>query len=99
MKMFNKIALAGEDVQTYTRSGRFYGADGNPAEIFDGAVVAVGGPVDHEVYDNTKDLNVSKLTAPATVKDIVGIVDYVGINKADVMGVTYYVGDSQRLVA
>lgn len=98
MKMFNKIALAGEDVQTYTRSGRFYNGD-EVADIHDGAVVKVGGPVDHEVYAGVKDLNVCKLTAPEAVTDLVAFVDYVGVSRARVMGVTYYVGDSQRLVA
>lgn len=96
--IFQKIALAGEDVQTLTRSGRYY-EDDKVADIMDGRLVKVGGPIDHDVYTGMKDLNVRKLTKPEAVTDLIGIVDYVGISKADVMGVRYYVGDSFRLVA
>lgn len=93
MKIFQKILLAGEDVQTYTRSGMYYNEE-VPADIHDGAVVAVGGPVDHEVYGpNVKDLNVRELTTPEADTDFVAFVDYVGVNKVDTMGVRYYVGD------
>ena len=97
MKLFQKIELAGEDVQTLTRSGRFYAnnADGElvPADVHDGAVVKVGKPIDHDVWDGMKDLNVRELTTPTATNDLVAFVDYVGISKAKVMGVTYYVGD------
>lgn len=91
-KIFQKIALAGEDVQTLTRSGRFYNGD-EVADIHDGALVKVGGPVTHDAFAPIMDLNVRKLTAPTAVTDLVAFVDYVGISKADVMGVRYNVGD------
>lgn len=93
MKIFQKIALAGEDVQTFTRSGMFFDADGNPADVEDGAVAVLGDPIDHEVYNGIKDLNVRKLTAPEAATDKIVLVDYVGVSKADVMNVRYHVGD------
>lgn len=99
MKIFQKILLAGEDVQSYTRSGRFYDADDKVAEVDDGAIVVMGDLDESAVYANTKDLNVRKLTAPAAVTDDVVIVDYVGTQSATVNGVVYKVGDSFRLVA
>lgn len=98
MKIFQKIELAGEDVQSYTRSGMFFDND-VVADVGDGAVVAVGGPVDHEIYTGMKDLNLRKLTTPQSAGDVVAFVDYVGINKVTTMGVQYFVGDSFRLVA
>lgn len=95
MKIFQKIALAGEDVQTLTRSGMFFNGENKPTDVEDGAVVVMGDPIDHAVYAGMKDLNVRKLTAPAKATDKVVLVDYVGVSKADVMGVRYHVGDSE----
>ena len=41
-----------------------------------------------------KDINTRKITAPKAVTDKVVFVDYVGVSQADVMGVTYRIGDS-----
>lgn len=95
MKIFQKILLAGEDVQSYTRSGRFYDANGKAAEVEDGALVVVGDLDESAVYANTKDLNVRKLSTPAKVTDEVAIVDFVGVNEADILGVRYR-GDSSK---
>lgn len=92
MYIFQKVNMASEDVQSYVRSGRFYDGE-NTAETQDGAIVTVGELDNHEVYQNTKDLNVYKISAPTAVTDSVCIVDYVGVSSADVVGVKYRVGD------
>lgn len=93
MKLFERVNMASNDVQSYVRSGRFYDGD-ETAPVNDGAVVVVGDLEPHEVYQNTKDLNTFKLTAPKAVTDRVCLVDYVGVSSADVVGVKYRVGDS-----
>lgn len=93
MKIFQKIQMASEDVKSLLKTGVYY-ASGNPAQIHDGAVVVVGDPLDHELYASMKDLNNRKLTAPvATTDKMVGFVDYVGVSQANVMDVTYRIGD------
>lgn len=93
MKIFQKIQMASEDVKSYLHTGVFYSSS-QPAPVDDGACVVVGALMDHDVYPNTKDINVRQITAPAATTDVVSIVDYVGVSQADVMGVTYRIGDS-----
>lgn len=92
MYIFQKVNMASEDVQAYTRSGRFYDGE-ETAETQDGAVVVIGDLVEHEVYTGTKDLNVFKISAPTAVTDSIALVDYVGVSRADVVGVSYNIGD------
>ena len=98
MQMIQKIQMASEDVKSYLHTGVFYAED-EPAEVCDGGVVVVGELLDHDVYTGLKDMNKRKLTAPEAVTDKVAIVDYVGVNQVDVMGVTYRIGDSFDFVA
>lgn len=92
MKLFQKVLMASEDVQSLARPGKFY-AEENIASIDDGAVVVMGGFEDHEVYAGMKDLNVRKMTAPEADTDRVVVVDYVGVSEADVQGVRYRIGE------
>ena len=92
MKLFQKVLMASEDVQSLVRPGKFY-ADENPIECHDGAFVTMGAFVDHEVYTGMKDLNTRKMEAPKADTDRVVVVDYVGVSHADVMGVNYRIGD------
>lgn len=96
MQLFAKIQMASEDVKSYLHTGVFYAED-EPAQVYDGAVVVVGELLDHDVYAGMKDMNKHKLTAPAATTDYVSVVDYVGVNKADVYGdgsVIYNIGES-----
>ena len=92
MKLFQKVIMASENVQSYVRSGKFMSED-EPAAVSTGACVVAGDLVDHAVYADTKDFNVRELTAPAAQTDKVVFVDYVGVSEVDVVGVNYRVGD------
>ena len=92
MKLFQKVNMASEDVQSYVRSGKFM-SEGNPAPVSDGACVVAGDLIDNDAYTGIKDFNVRELTAPEAQTDRVVVVDYVGISKVDVQGVIYNVGD------
>lgn len=92
MKLFQKVLMASEDVQSYVQSGRFYDS-GEVAAISNGACVVAGDLEDHEVYTGAKDFNVRKLATPAAQTDKVVFVDYVGVSEVDVVNVRYRVGD------
>lgn len=87
MKLFEKILMASEDVKSYLVSGVC--AD---KELADGSLVKIGNLIDHEVYNGIKDMNTREIE-PYNGEGRVGIVDYVGVNEADVMGVKYRIGD------
>ena len=91
MKLFQKVIMASENVQSLVRSGKFMEEDA-PAPVSTGACVVAGDLVDHAVYDGIKDFNVRELTAPAAQTDSVVLVDYVGVSEVDVVGVNYRVG-------
>lgn len=74
------------------KAGVFYAED-EVAEVEDGAVVSIKQPLDHDLYVGMKDLNARKITAFDAAAPIYGVVDYVGVSHADVMGVMYRVGD------
>ena len=93
MQLFQKVQMASEDVKSYLGTGVFY-KENKEAPIHDGAVVVMGDLVDHDAYAGMKDINTRKITAPKAVTDKVVFVDYVGVSQADVMGVTYRIGDS-----
>lgn len=99
MKIFQKIQMASEDVKSLLKTGVFY-AEGVEAVTHDGALVHIGDPVDHDLYSSMKDLNARKIEAVKAVDDkLMGFVDYVGVSQADVMGVTYRIGDKTAGVA
>lgn len=93
MQVFQKNLMASEDVKSYLGTG-VYKNSGEFAAIHDGAVVTVGALVDHDAYPNMKDVNTRELAQPTAITDKVVFVDYVGVSSAEVMGVTYRVGDS-----
>jgi len=88
MKLFEKILMASEDVQSYLVSGR-----NDAAEMADGLVVTIGDLCNHEVYAGLKDMNTRAVVAGMQAGKRYGIVDYVGVNEADIMGVRYRVGE------
>ena len=92
MRLMQKIQMASEDVKSYLHTGVFYDNDVQ-APVADGACVVVGDLEDHDTYKNMKDINARKITAPKAQTDKVSIVDYVGVSQANVMGVTYRIGD------
>lgn len=99
MKIFQKIQMASEDVKSLLKTGVFY-AEGVEAVTHDGALVHIGDPVDHDLYSSMKDLNARKIEAVTSATDkLMGFVDYVGVSQADVMGVTYRIGDKTAGVA
>lgn len=99
MKIFQKIQMASEDVKSLLKTGVFY-AGGVEAVTHDGALVHIGDPVDHDLYSSMKDLNARKIEAVTSATDkLMGFVDYVGVSQADVMGVTYRIGDKTAGVA
>lgn len=99
MKIFQKIQMASEDVKSLLKTGVFYDSDVEAA-THDGALVHIGDPVTHDLYDSMKDLNARKLEAVTAVDDkLMGFVDYVGVNQTDVMGVVYRIGDKVAGVA
>lgn len=83
MKLFEKILMASEDVQSYLVSGKC------EDELFDGAVVKIGDLVDHEVYAGLKDMNTRSIEVGYEAGKRYGIVDYVGVSESDVVGVNY----------
>ena len=93
MKLFEKIRMASEVVDSYLVSGR-----NDAAEMWDGAVVTIGGLVDHEVYANVKDMNTRAVELGMQAGKCYGIVDYVNVNQVDLYAntnspVTYREGD------
>lgn len=93
MKMFNKIIMTSEFDDAKLKAGRFYDDSDAVAEVEDGAVVSILGPEDHDLYTGLKDLNARKITAYDANAPIYGVVDYVGVSHANVMGVNYRIGD------
>ena len=87
MKLFEKIRMASEDVQSYLVTGRCEN------ELGDGDIVTIGELCDHEVYAGMKDMNAHKIEAGYTAGKPFGIVDYVGVSEPMVQGVRYRVGD------
>jgi len=92
MKMFNKIIMASESEPNLLKDC-FFQANGVDAEVEDGALVSILGPRDHDLYTGMKDLNARNCTAFDENAPIYGVVDYVGVSHADVMGVNYRIGD------
>lgn len=92
MKMFNKIIMESEGSVNLLKDCYFQ-ADGVDAEVEDGALVSILGPRAHDLYTGVKDLNARNCTAYDADAPIYGVVDYVGVSHADVMGVNYRVGD------
>lgn len=92
MKMFNKIIMASEDHNYLLKDGYFQ-IDGVDTEVEDGALVSIKEPRAHDLYVGMKDLNARNCTAFDAEAPIYGIVDYVGVSHADVMGVQYRIGD------
>ena len=93
MKMFNKIIMASEFDVNKLKAGVFHDAEGKVAAVEDGALVSIKEPMAHDLYANLKDLNARKITAYDENAPIFGVVDYVGVSHADVMGVNYRIGD------
>lgn len=73
-QVFSKALMVSEDVQAYVLSEKFYDAEGNAAEIHDGAFVVLGDHDTNDVY-GTPDYNVYKATAPKAANDYVAVVD------------------------
>lgn len=93
MKMFNKIIMASEFDVNKLKAGVFHDAEGKIAAVEDGALVSIKEPMAHDLYVNQKDLNARKITAYDENAPIFGVIDYVGVSHADVMGVNYRIGD------
>jgi hypothetical protein len=93
MKMFNKIIMASEFDVNKLKAGVFHDEEGKEAAVEDGALVSIKEPMAHDLYANQKDLNARKITAFDAEAPIYGVVDYVGVSHADVMGVKYRIGD------
>ena len=93
MKMFNKIIMASEFDVNKLKAGVFHDAEGKVAAVEDGALVSIKEPMAHDLYANLKDLNARKITAYDENAPIFGVIDYVGVSHADVMGVNYRIGD------
>lgn len=92
MKLFNKIIMASEEENHMLKDGYFV-EDGVEAPVEDGALVSIKELRDHDLYPNMKDLNARVITAYDENAPIYGVVDYVGVSHANVMGVTYRIGD------
>ena len=86
MKLFEKILMASEDVQSYLVTGRC------EKELGDGDIVKIGDLVDHEVYKGIKDMNVRTIEAGYEAGKRYGIVDYVGVSQGTIQQVVYRVG-------
>jgi len=71
----------------------YFQAAGVDAAVEDGALVSIKAPRAHDLYSNMKDLNARNCTAFDENAPIYGVVDYVGVSHADVMGVQYRIGD------
>lgn len=88
MKFIEKILMASEDVKSYLVSGVC-----EDKELADGSLVEIGDLVDHEVYKGLKDMNTREIK-PYAGEGRIGIVDYVGVSKGEIMGVVYSEGVS-----
>lgn len=86
MKFIEKVLMASEDVKSYLVSGVC-----EDKELADGSLVKIGDLVDHAVYAGLKDMN-TRAIEPYAGEGRVGVVDYVGVTEADVIGVSYRVG-------
>lgn len=86
MKFIEKILMASEDVKSYLVSGVC-----KDKELADGSLVEIGDLIDHEVYKGLKDMNTREIK-PYAGTGRVGIVDYVGVSKGEIMGVIYSEG-------
>ncbi len=86
MKFIEKILMASEDVKSYLVSGVC-----KDKELADGSLVEIGDLIDHEVYKGLKDMNTREIK-PYAGTGRVGIVDYVGVSKGEIMGVVYSEG-------
>lgn len=86
MKFIEKILMASEDVKSYLVSGVC-----EDKELADGSLVEIGDLVDHEVYKGLKDMNTREIK-PYAGEGRIGIVDYVGVSKGEIMGVVYSEG-------
>ena len=91
MKIFNKIIMQSEFNVNLLKDCYFQNA-GVDTEVEDGALVSIKAPRDHDLYTGMKDLNARNCTAYDAAAPIYGVVDYVGVSHADVMGVTYKIG-------
>jgi len=94
MKMFNKINMASEYVGSLLKTCYFQtGATPADAPVEDGAIVSIKDIRAHDVYSGVYDLNARNCTAFDEDEPVYGIVDYVGVSHADVMGVNYKIGE------
>lgn len=108
MKMFNKILMGSEDNVNLLKTGVFYNEDDEKAAVEDGAFVSICDLETHDLYNGDlvandpnhtlfknplKDFNARKITAYNADEPIYGFVDVVEVSHADVMGVTYRIGD------
>lgn len=88
MKFIEKILMASEDVKSYLVSGVC-----KDKELADGSLVEIGDLIDHEVYKGLKDMNTREIKPyTSTSTGRIGIVDYVGVSKGEIMGVVYSEG-------
>lgn len=93
MKIFNKIIMSSESEINMLKDGYFVDSNGDDAAVEDGALVSIKSLRDHDLYTGLKDLNAREITAFDEDAPIYGVVDYVGVSHADVMGVYYRIGD------
>ena len=91
METFYQGLMASESVQSYVGSLKFK-ANGDYAEIHDGALVVLGDLADSVSYDGTKDDNVYEAEAPKAVTDEVVIVDLAEISQGVIAGNNYKMG-------
>ena len=91
METFYQGLMASESVQSYVGSLKFK-ANGDYAEIHDGALVVLGDLADSVSYDGTKDDNVYEAEAPKAVTDEVVIVDLAEISQRVIAGNNYKMG-------
>lgn len=87
MFLFEKILMSSE----FDGSKLVTGVCEN--ELQDGTCVKIGDLLDHEVYAGLKDMNARKIEAGYEAGKRYGIVDYVGVSEANIMGVKYREGD------
>ena len=91
METFYQGLMASESVQSYVGSLKFK-ANGDYAEIHDGALVVLGDLADSVSYDGTKDDNVYEAEAPKAVTDEVVIVDLAEISQGVIAGMRILIG-------
>lgn len=90
MKLFEKILMASEDVQSYLVSG----INNTENEIPDGSIVTIGDLVDHEVYAGLKDYNTREIApAGAAPTGRIGIVDYVNVEQVKMGNRLFRIGE------